>query len=61
MTPYLTRKLAGCSYPGCPDEPLADHCMCKRHRDGHRERNRRWGLTRKVKRQVARVQQAWAW
>lgn len=61
VTDYLARKLAGCTYPGCTAEPLDNHCMCERHRDGHRERNKRWGLTRKIKRQVARVQQAWAW
>jgi len=37
------RKALGlCTYPGCTTPPLDDHCMCERHRDYHRVRNKRW-------------------
>lgn len=43
MTAHLARKLLElCTYPGCGDPPLPDHCQCSEHRDGHRERNRKW-------------------
>ena len=48
MTTYLSRKLLGCTYPGCPTKPLSDHCMCERHRDEHRRRNRQWWNARRA-------------
>lgn len=40
---YHERKLSErCTYPYCDEPPLDDHCMCERHRDEHRARNRRW-------------------
>ena len=58
MTPYLSRKLAGCTYPNCTAEPLDDNCMCERHRDGHRERNKR---STRQRRAMRRAQMILAW
>lgn len=53
MTDYLTRKLAGCTYPGCRMPASEDHCQCKRHADDHRERNKKH---MRIRRWIERVQ-----
>lgn len=50
---YLSRKLVGCTYPGCLLPPLEDHCQCRKHRDWHRLRNKKH---MRIRRAVKRVQ-----
>lgn len=60
MTSWLSRKLSNrCARAGCPvllpDD--AEHCLCDRHAEEHRERNARSYKRVKAYRKV----QLWLW
>lgn len=58
MTWLTAKLLSRCPEYQCDEPPLPDNCRCERHRDKHRERNRKHMRARRA---MARVQLGLQW